>query len=75
VADWFGNKKGSFGMSDTDAQRITELQNRINAVGARTAITDPANSPGAVQAQNDKALAILARSYRMSALLPKADIR
>jgi hypothetical protein len=50
-----------------------QLQNR-NAVGART-ITDPANGPGAVQAQNDKVLAILARSYRISDLPPKADMR
>jgi hypothetical protein len=59
-------------MSDTDNARITELQNR-NAVGARV-MTDPANIPGAVQAQNDKALATLACSYRMSASPPKADI-
>jgi hypothetical protein len=59
-------------MSDTDNARITELQNR-NAVGARV-ITDPANIPGAVQAQKDKALAILECSYRMSASPPKADI-
>jgi hypothetical protein len=50
--------------------RITELQNRINAVGAR-AITDPPNIPGYALSQVDRALGALGAN---TGFVPKAEV-
>jgi hypothetical protein len=54
----------------TDNARITELQNRINAVGAR-AITDPPNIPGYALSQVDRALGALGAN---TGFVPKAEV-